>query len=84
MIKAFRKKDRALIDAVYSAVPASLVGREQQIEIGPMSGKSNVVFWLERRGIPATDELVDRIFSKAKRSATVLSESEIRAEIDAG
>jgi 2-isopropylmalate synthase len=84
VIKAFRKQDRELIDAVYSAVPASLVGREQQIDIGPMSGKSNVVFWLERRGIAANAELVDRIFAKAKASATVLTDSEIRAEIDAG
>ncbi len=84
VIKAFRKQDRELVDAVYSAVPASLVGREQQIDIGPMSGKSNVLFWLERRGIPASEALVDRIFSRAKRSSTVLSESEIRAEIDAG
>ena len=56
------------MDAVYAAVPASLVGREQEIEIGPMSGKSNVVFWLERRGIPISDELVDRIFAAAKAS----------------
>ena len=80
VIKAFRKNDRALVDAVYSAVPASLVGREQQIDVGPMSGKSNVVFWLERHGYTATDELVDRIFAKAKASASVLSESEIAAE----
>ena len=51
------------MDAVYAAVPASLVGREQEIEIGPMSGKSNVVFWLESRGLPVTDEVVDRIFA---------------------
>jgi 2-isopropylmalate synthase len=82
VIKAYRKQDRELIDAVYSAVPASLIGREQEIEIGPMSGKSNVVFWLERRGIPATDALIDRIFAKAKASATVLTESEIRAELE--
>ena len=55
VIKAFRKKDQALVDAVYSGVPASLVGREQEIEVGPMSGKSNVVFWLEKRGLPVTD-----------------------------
>ncbi|HET7697396.1 MAG TPA: LeuA family protein [Vicinamibacterales bacterium] len=83
VIKAFRKNDRALIDAVYSGVPASLVGREQQIDVGPMSGKSNVVFWLERHGYTATDELVDRIFQKAKSSATVLTADEIVAEIDA-
>jgi 2-isopropylmalate synthase len=81
VIKAFRKQDRALVDAVYSAVPASMVGREQEIEIGPMSGKSNVVFWLEKRGLPVTDEVVDRIFTKAKRSASVLAEAEILSEL---
>src|SRR5204862_4042753 len=81
VIKAFRKHDVALIDAVYSGVPASLIGREQQIDVGPMSGKSNVVFWLERHGYTASDELVDRIFSKAKSSPAVLTEQEIIAEI---
>jgi isopropylmalate/homocitrate/citramalate synthase len=81
IIKAFRKQDHALVDAVYSAVPASLVGREQVIEIGPMSGKSNVVFWLEKRGLPATEEIVDRVFAKAKRSGSVLSEQEILDEL---
>jgi 2-isopropylmalate synthase len=81
VIKAFRKHDAALADAVYSGVPASLVGREQTIEIGPMSGKSNVVYWLERRGIEATDELVDRIFTKAKGATAVLREEEILAVI---
>jgi len=79
VIKAYRKKDAALIDAVYSSVPASLIGREQQIDVGPMSGKSNVVFWLERRGVPVSDELVDRIFAAAKASSTVLTDDEIRA-----
>ena len=83
VIKAFRKNDQALIDAVYSAVPASMVGREQQIDVGPMSGKSNVVFWLERHGYTASEELVDRIFQKAKSSSTVLTAEEIVAEIDA-
>ena len=46
-----RRTIMALVDAVYSGVPASLVGREQEIEVGPMSGKSNVVFWLEQRGL---------------------------------
>jgi 2-isopropylmalate synthase len=81
VIKAFRKNDMALIDAVYSGVPASLIGREQQIDVGPMSGKSNVVFWLERHGHTASDELVDRIFAKAKQSSTVLTNDEILAEV---
>jgi len=79
VIKAFRKNDHELVDAVYSGVPASLIGREQEIEIGPMSGKSNAIFWLEKRGIEATDEIVDRIVTEAKRSDCVLSEETIRA-----
>jgi 2-isopropylmalate synthase len=82
VVKAFRKNDRELVDAVYSAVPASLVGREQEIEVGPMSGRSNVVYWLEKRGLAATDEVVDRIFAKAKGSPCVLTEAEIRREIE--
>ena len=82
VIKAYKKNDEVLADAVYSGVPASLVGRTQGIEIGPMSGKSNVVFWLERRGIEATDELVDRIFAKAKSADAVLTEIEIRQVIE--
>ena len=81
VIKAFRKNDRALIDAVYSGVPASMIGREQQIDVGPMSGKSNVVFWLERHGFAASDELVERIFACAKASPTVLTGEEILAQI---
>jgi len=82
VVKAFRKGDRALMDAVYAAVPATLVGREQEIEIGPMSGRSNVVFWLERRGLPATDEIVDRIFAAAKASNRTLTRDQIQTIID--
>ena len=81
VVKAFRKHDPELMDAVYSGVPARLVGRAQEIEVGPMSGKSNVVFWLERHGVDADDELVDRIFRRAKASSTVLTEQEILTEI---
>jgi 2-isopropylmalate synthase len=77
VIKAFKKHDLALADAVYSSVPASLVGRDQEIEVGPMSGKSNVVFWLEKRGLPVTDAVVERIFARAKSATSVLDEREI-------
>ena len=77
VMKAFRKQDRALMDAVYAAVPATLVGREQEIEIGPMSGRSNVVFWLERRNLPATDDIVERIFKAAKASNRTLTHDQI-------
>jgi 2-isopropylmalate synthase len=81
VVKAARKGDQELMDLVYSAIPATMVGREQEIEIGPMSGRSNVTFWLEKRGYAATEELVERIFLRAKRASAVLTEAEIRAEI---
>ncbi len=77
IVKALKKHDRRLADAVYSGVPAHLVGLEQVVEIGPMSGKSNVLYWLARHGIPADDALVNRIFDAAKSSPRVLSDSEI-------
>jgi 2-isopropylmalate synthase len=79
IIKAYHKQDAALADAVYSGVPSHLFGLDQIIEIGPMSGKSNVLFWLERHGIPADEALVARIFDAAKQSARVLTESEVQA-----
>ena len=84
VIKAWRKQDHDLVDAVYSGVPARLVGREQEVDVGPMSGRSNVLFWLERRGLTASDETIDRIFAKAKASASVLTEEEIRVELNRG
>ena len=79
VVKAFRKNDRALMDAVYAAVPASLVGRQQEIEVGPMSGRSNVIFWLESRGLPATDEIVDRVFAAAKASNRTLTHEQVQS-----
>ena len=77
IIKAYHKNDVALANTVYSGVPSHLFGLEQIIDIGPMSGKSNVLFWLERRGIAATDELVERIYQRAKTSDHTLSDAEV-------
>ncbi|MEO8075890.1 MAG: LeuA family protein [Acidobacteriota bacterium] len=84
VIKALHKNDRALVDAVYSGVPARMVGREQEIEIGPMSGRSNVLYWLEKRGLAGTDQDVDRIFAKAKAGGCVLTEQEILLALSSG
>jgi isopropylmalate/homocitrate/citramalate synthase len=77
VIKAFRKNDLELANTVYSGVPSHYFGMEQVIEIGPMSGKSNVIFWLERKGIAASEETVERIFQKAKQSNRTLRDEEI-------
>jgi 2-isopropylmalate synthase len=79
VIKAYRKGDRHLADAVYSGVPASLFGMAQVIEVGPMSGKSNVLYWLERHGIPANEKLAGKILEAAKKSSRVMADEEILA-----
>jgi 2-isopropylmalate synthase len=79
IIKAFHKGNAALADSVYSGVPSHLFGLEQVIEIGPMSGKSNVLYWLERHKIPADEALVNRIFDAAKQSARVFTDEEVLA-----
>ena len=79
IIKAYKKHDAMLANSVYSGVPSHLFGLEQVIEIGPMSGRSNVLYWLEHRGIPATEEVVNRIYAAAKQSTRVLTEEEILA-----
>ncbi len=79
VIKAFRKGDRWLADRVYSGVPAGDFGLKQRIRIGPMSGRSNVTFWLEEHGLEPAPEVVERIFNAAKRSNRLLEDAEIAA-----
>lgn len=79
VIKAFKKGDMELANSVYSGVPSHYFGLDQIIEIGPMSGKSNVIYWLERKGISPSDGLVEQIFQLAKSSNRTLSEEEILA-----
>lgn len=77
IIKAYHKDDVVLANTVYSGVPSHVFGMQQIIDVGPMSGKSNVLFWLERHGIAATDGVVDRIYQRAKQSDHTLTEAEI-------
>ncbi|HZF09968.1 MAG TPA: LeuA family protein [Thermoanaerobaculia bacterium] len=77
IIKARTRGDDWLADRVYSSVPASLVGSHQVIEVGPMSGESNVIYWLKERGIEPGPELVREIFQRAKAAPKILEEEEI-------
>jgi 2-isopropylmalate synthase len=83
IIKAQNKGDAWLADRVYSGVPAGMFGREQEICIGYMSGASNVRYWLKRRGIEPTDELVTKILAGAKDSKQILTEEEVMAIVNA-
>jgi 2-isopropylmalate synthase len=75
VIKALKRGDTWLANRVYSGVPADQFGLGQKISVGPMSGKSNVVWWLEHHGYPAEPALVDRLFAAAKSSDRVLADA---------
>lgn len=77
IIKAKRKGDDWLADRVYSGVPAGMVGRHQQIEVGFMSGASNVVYWLQQHGIEPNDQLVQDVLQAAKDRDRILTDEEI-------
>jgi 2-isopropylmalate synthase len=78
IMKAEAKGDVWLADRIYSSIPASLVGREQVIEVGPMSGQSNVKHWLRRHGYNEDDQnLVQRIFTASKKTDHTLTEEEL-------
>jgi len=77
VIKATRKGAAWLADRVYSGVPASWIGREQEIEIGHMSGASNVIYYLQTRGLPTDQEIVQAVLAVAKKSERLLTEEEI-------
>jgi len=82
IIKAQQKGDHFLADRVYSGVPAGMFGREQEICIGPMSGVSNVSFWLEQRGFTPDEGLTKAILKVAKASDHNLSDEEVKAVVD--
>jgi len=77
VIKALRKQDVELANQVYSGVPSHWFGLEQKIEVGPLSGKANVIYWLEKQGIPAQAELVERILTRAKQRDRLLTDAEM-------
>lgn len=84
IIKAIRKNDLDLADRVYSSVPASVLGREQEIEVGPMSGLSNVGYWLEKHRVPLDEALQKRILERAKQSNRALQDAEIWRIVQGG
>ena len=81
VIKAMRKGDDWLADRVYSGVPAGDFGLKQVIRIGHMAGRSNIIWWLEQRGIEVSDELVAHLFEVAKMQPRNMEEEEIESAV---
>ena len=79
IIKARKKGSEWLADRVYSGVPAGMFGLQQIIEVGPMCGLSNVVFWLANHDYPQEESLAKEIFQLAKTTNRVLSDDELHS-----
>jgi 2-isopropylmalate synthase len=81
IIKSIHKHDNWLVDRVYSGVPASMIGRVQEICVGFMSGASNVNHWLAQRSIPKSESLVAEILKVAKAQNRIMTDDEIMAVV---
>lgn len=82
IVKAMAAGDLSVADLVYSSVPARQVGRSQRIDVGHMSGKSNIRHWLTLRGLEATDSQIDGILTAAKDCASTLSDDRMLALLE--
>jgi 2-isopropylmalate synthase len=79
IIKAKKKGSEWLADRVYSGVPAGMFGLSQIIEVGPMCGLSNVIYWLASNGYPQEEGLAKEIFQQAKATNRILTEEELHS-----
>ncbi|MEC9174081.1 MAG: 2-isopropylmalate synthase [Candidatus Thermoplasmatota archaeon] len=82
VVKAMKKGDDWLADRIYSGVPAQDFGLEQIIRIGHMSGRSNIVFWLEKNGYQPDEKLVNHLFEIAKSQRRLMDDEEVKNEVN--
>jgi isopropylmalate/homocitrate/citramalate synthase len=81
IIKALRKGSEWLADRVYSGVPAGMFGLAQVIEVGPMCGLSNVIWWLHVHDYPQDEALAKELFALAKSTHRVLTDDELHSAV---
>lgn len=79
IIKAKKKGSDWLADRVYSGVPAGMFGLQQIIEVGPMCGLSNVIYWLDVHGYPQEEALAKELFQLAKSTNRLLTDDELHS-----
>ncbi len=81
IIKARKKGSEWLADRVYSGVPAGMFGLKQIIEVGPMCGLSNVIYWVAAHGYPQEESLAKEIFQLAKSTSRILTDGELHSAV---
>ena len=78
ILKAHEKRDAFAKDSVYSGVPASLLGRDQEVVIDSASGASNVRYWFAINGGEPGEALIRHVLDTAKQARRPLTDEEIR------
>ncbi|MBV9058475.1 MAG: cupin-like domain-containing protein [Pseudonocardiales bacterium] len=79
ILKAHKKGNVLMKDTVYSSVPASVLGREQEVLIDAASGASNVRYWLTVHGYETADpDVIKDVLDRAKSSNRPLTDELIR------
>ncbi|MFN7181239.1 MAG: LeuA family protein [Planctomycetota bacterium] len=81
IIKALNRNELDIADSVYSGVPPSVFGRKQKILVGPMSGRSNIIYWLKNHGYKEDPELLSFLFDYVKKCNRILKDEELEAVI---
>lgn len=78
LVKALRAGDRSMADDVASAVPAGLVGAEHRVDVSPVSGLSNVRWWLAQHGYDPGDLVLMReLLLAVKQTQRVATDDEL-------
>lgn len=71
--------DLEVAELVYSGIRASELGVDQQVMLGPLSGRSNVRHWLRSHGIADQGGLPEKLMELTRRTDKVLSDVEVFA-----
>jgi 2-isopropylmalate synthase len=79
IMKAHEKGNTSVKDAIYSSVPASLLGRGQEVLIDASSGANNVKYWLTINGYRKDNaDAIKKVLIMAKAGHGPLSDDQIR------
>lgn len=77
ILKSRRAGADWLADRIYSGIPAGMFGLKQLVEVGHMSGESNVICWLEEHGYEPSAALAREVLQVAKQGDRVLDDLEL-------
>lgn len=75
--KAQQRGGTWLSERVYSGIPASLVGRQQDIAVGPGSGRANIRSWLSAHDMTEDAPVVSAIQQAVTRATRILTDTEL-------